>query len=86
MVKEGTKPAKQKLRLKIARAQNDAKYAEMGRLLRLKVDPDSEAELAGMNLKKNGRPCHVAYARADRICPSRENALGTSPCGVESRP
>ena len=50
------KPAKQKSRLKITHAQNDARYVEMGKLLHLQKDPGSDGELDRMNANKNGRP------------------------------
>ena len=53
-----TKPerglTKQKSRLKITHAQNDARYVEMGKLLHLTKDPSSDGELEGMNM--NGLP------------------------------
>ena len=49
-------PTKQKSRLKITHAQNDARYVEMGKLLHLTKDPSSDGELEGMNVNKNGRP------------------------------
>ena len=54
--KPGQAPTKQKSRLKITHAQNDARYVEMGKLLHLTKDPSSDRELEGMNVNKNGRP------------------------------
>ena len=56
MDKTGAGPTKQKSRLKITHAQNDARYVEMGKLLHLTKDPSSDRELEGMNMNKNGRP------------------------------
>ena len=56
MDKTGAGPTKQKSRLKITHAQNDARYVEMGKLLHLTKDPSSDRELEGMNVNKNGRP------------------------------
>ena len=56
MDKTGAGPTKQKSRLKITHAQNDARYVEMGKLLHLTKDPSSDGELEGMNVNKNGRP------------------------------
>ena len=47
---------KQKSRLKITNAQNDARYVALGRTLVLKKSPDSERELKRANKKKNGHP------------------------------
>ncbi len=56
MDKTGAGLTKQKSRLKITHAQNDARYVEMGKLLHLTNDPSSDGELEGMNTNKNGRP------------------------------
>ena len=56
MDKTGAGPTKQKSRLKMTHAQNDARYVEMGKLLHLTKDPSSDGELEGMNVNKNGRP------------------------------
>ena len=56
MDKTGAGPTKQRSRLKITHAQNDARYVEMGKLLHLTKDPSSDGELEGMNVNKNGRP------------------------------
>ena len=54
MDKTGAGPTKQRSRLKITHAQNDARYVGMGKLLHLTKDPSSDRELGDMN--KNGRP------------------------------
>ena len=56
MNKTGAGPTKQRSRLKITHAQNDARYVEMGKLLHLTRDPSSDGELEGMNMNKSGRP------------------------------
>ena len=56
MDKTGAGLTKQKSRLKITHAQNDARYVEVGKLLHLTNDPSSDGELEGMNTNKNGRP------------------------------
>ncbi len=56
MDKTGAGLTKQKSRLKITHAQNDARYVEMGKLLHLTNDPSSDGELEGMDTNKNGRP------------------------------
>ena len=56
MDKTGAGLTKQKSRLKITHAQNDARYVEVGKLLHLTKDPSSDGELEGMNTNKNGRP------------------------------
>ncbi len=56
MDKTGAGPTKQRSRLKVTHAQNDARYVEMGKLPHLTKDPSSDGELEGMNTNKNGRP------------------------------
>ena len=56
MDKTEAEPTKQKSRLRITHAQNDARYVEVGKLLHLTKAPGSDEELEGMNMKKNGRP------------------------------
>ena len=56
METDAKKPAKQKSRLHMTYAQNDARYIEQGKTLFLSPDPDSARDLAKMNKGKNGRP------------------------------
>ena len=51
---------KQKSRLKIAHAQNDARYVERGKGLHLVSDPNWISEILSMNHKKHGRPFKYA--------------------------
>ncbi len=57
---DAAKPAKQKSRLHITHAQNDARYVDRGMTLYLCADPDWINEVARMNHKKNGRPFEYA--------------------------
>ena len=50
------KKVKQKSRLRITHAQNDARYVEMGKLLHLTKVPDTDDDLEVMNAGKNGHP------------------------------
>ena len=77
MDKTGAGPTKQRSRLKITHAQNDARYVEMGKLLHLTKDPSSDGELEGMNMNKNGRP----YSYPDTVIMSIAG-IGpfTAPC------
>lgn len=56
MTVEGQNKPKQKSRLKITNAQNDARYVAAGRMLAIKRSPDADKELKTMNKKKNGAP------------------------------
>ena len=51
-----TAKEKQKSRLHMTCAQNDARYVDRGTVLVLHPDKNSAAELARMNRRKNGRP------------------------------
>ena len=53
---DAKKPAKQKSRLHMTHAQNDARYIAQGMTLFLSPNPDSAKDLARMNEGKNGRP------------------------------
>ena len=53
---DAKKPAKQKSRLHMTHAQNDARYIAQGMTLFLSPNPDSAKDLARMNKGKNGRP------------------------------
>ena len=53
---DAKKPAKQKSRLHMTHAQNDARYMAQGMTLFLSPNPDSAKDLARMNKGKNGRP------------------------------
>ena len=56
METDAKKPAKQKSRLHMTHAQNDARYIAQGMTLFLSPNPDSAKDLARMNKGKNGRP------------------------------
>ena len=74
-----TAKEKQKSRLHMTCAQNDARYVDRGTVLVLHPDKNSAAELAGMNRKKNGCP----FAYSEKLIISI--AIIRAVCGISYR-